>query len=299
MNNFFKILLIVVEVGAIAYIVIGFFLVLWQTRLIFLPSSVIEVTPDQLGLPYEDVWIPVPDAPSTEKIHGWWLPHPSATDVLLYLHGNGQNIGANIGQAQRYYQLGFSVLLIDYRGYGLSKGKFPHEAQVYQDAEAAWNYLVQHIEPQQIFLYGHSLGGAIAIDLAVRHSEAAGLIVEGTFTSMQDIVHLRPGYRLLPINWLLTQRFDSIRKIKSLQVPLLLIHGSDDLVVPASMSQVLYEAATVPKQILIVPGAGHNNVAAVGDTQYLEAVRRFRQLVQKAGGREQVTGNREQGTGDR
>ena len=245
-----------------------------------MPSSVIEFTPDALGLPYEDVWLPVGD--SGLKLHGWWLPHPSATDVLLYLHGNGKNIGANIGQAQRYYQLGFSVLLIDYRGYGLSQGKFPHEAQLYQDAEAAWNYLIQqNIKPQQIFLYGHSLGGAIAIDLVVRHPEAAGLIVEGTFTSMRDNAHRRRGYRLLPINWLLTQRFDSLRKIKSLQMPLLLIHGSEDLVVPASMSQILFEAATVPKQIFIVPGAGHNNVAAVGDAQYLEAVRHFRELVQQ------------------
>ena len=280
MTNFLKILLTIVEVGAIAYIAICLFMVWGQTRLIFMPSSLIEFTPDQLGLPYEDVWLPVGD--SGLKLHGWWLRHPAATDVLLYLHGNGKNIGANIGQAQRYYQLGCSVLLIDYRGYGRSQGKFPHEAQLYQDAEAAWNYLIQqNIKPQQIFLYGHSLGGAIAIDLAVRHPEAAGLIVEGTFTSMRDNAHRRRGYRLLPINWLLTQRFDSLRKIKSLQMPLLLIHGSEDLVVPASMSQILFEAATVPKQIFIVPGAGHNNVAAVGDAQYLEAVRHFRELVQQ------------------
>lgn len=280
MTNFLKTLLTVIEVGAIAYIAICLFMVFGQTRLIYMPSSVIEFTPDQLGLPYEDVWLPVGD--SGLKLHGWWLPNPAATDVLLYLHGNGQNIGANIGQAQRYYQSGFSVLLIDYRGYGRSQGKFPYEAQLYQDAEAAWNYLIQqNVKPQQIFLYGHSLGGAIAIDLAVRHPEAAGLIVEGTFTSMRDIAYLRREYRLLPINWLLTQRFDSLRKIKSLQMPLLLIHGSEDLVVPASMSQILFEAATVPKQILIVPGAGHNNVAAVGDTQYFDAVRHFRELVQQ------------------
>ncbi|MGF1480967.1 MAG: alpha/beta hydrolase [Cyanophyceae cyanobacterium] len=276
MSYLLRILLTVVGGGAIAYAALCTFMVVRQRQLIFLPVSALEQTPDALGIPYEEVWLPVTPEHS-ERIHGWWLANASTADVLLYLHGNSSNISVNLSQAQRYYQLGFSVLLIDYRGFGLSEGRFPSETQVYQDAQAAWEYLVQkrHIEPHRIFLYGHSLGGAIAIDLATRHPEAAGLIVEGTFTSMRDMAKYRRRFEWLPVNLLLTQRFDSIHKIKSLQTPLLLIHGSDDLVVPMHMSQDLYAAATGTKTLFIVPGAGHNNAASVGAAQYLQTVREF------------------------
>lgn len=279
MNHLLRILLTIASAIGAAYIAVCAYTFFVQKRLIFLPSTIIEVAPEKLGLEYEDVWLSVPDRNPVERIHGWWLP-AATSDVLLYLHGNGCNIGTNLNHAQRYRQLGFSVLLIDYRGYGRSDGS-PSEAQVYQDAQAAWNYLVQQrrVEPHNLFIYGHSLGGAIAIDLAVRNRAAAGLIVEGTFTSMLDIADYRGRYRWLPVNLLLTQRFDSLSKIQSLQIPLLLIHGDDDLVIPAQMSQVLFEAATVPKKLLLVPGAGHSNVASVSGDRYLQAVRDFRQLV--------------------
>ena len=280
MHYFLRLLFAVIGVGAAVYVAICISMFFGQKRLIFVPSKTIEITPEKLGLTYEEVWLSASNqAGGEERIHGWWLPTATA-DVLLYLHGNGCNMGSNLSHAQRFRQLGFSVLLIDYRGYGRSEGGFPNEAQVYQDAQVAWDYLVQQreIEPQNIFIYGHSLGGAIAIDLAVRNL-AAGLIVEGTFTSMLDMGSYRRQYNWLPINLLLTQRFDSLAKIKSIQLPLLLIHASDDLVVPAHMSQLLYEAAEVPKQLLLVPGAGHNNAASVGGDRYLQAVRDFYQLV--------------------
>jgi alpha-beta hydrolase superfamily lysophospholipase len=121
-----------------------------------------------------------------ERIHVWWIAAQPDAKVLLYLHGNGINMGAAVANAHQFHQLGFSVLLIDYRGYGRSEGSFPTETRVYQDAVTAWDYLVKQrqIQPSQIFLFGHSLGGAIAIDLAVQHPDAAGLIVESSFTSM-------------------------------------------------------------------------------------------------------------------
>lgn len=280
---FFKFLFDVAGVGAIAYLLLCISLLLWQNRLIFFPSSVIENTPDELGLAYSDVWLPVSTkAGSVKRLHGWWIPAPSPTsDVLLYLHGNGENIGANLEHAHRFHQLGFSVLLIDYRGYGRSEGKFPTEAQVYQDAQVAWDYLVQQrgIKPQHIFLYGHSLGGAIAIDLAVRNPEAAGLIVESSFTSLLDMVDHQGVYSLFPADLLLSQRFDSLSKIESLQMPLLLIHGTDDQIIPPRMSQVLFDAAIVPKKLFIVPYADHNNVGSVSGEQYFQTVRDFYQLV--------------------
>ncbi len=275
----FKLLLSVGILAAIAYPSICLFLFFQQTRLIFVPSAVIEKTPEFFNLPYEEVWLPVSVGKSkTEHIHGWWIKakQPNAK-VLLYLHGNGINIGANIAHARRFHQLGFSVLLIDYRGYGRSEGNFPNEMGVYQDSVTAWNYLVKQrqISPSHIFIYGHSLGGAIAIDLAVKQKEAAGLIVESSFTSIREVVAYRNWFWMFPIDLILTQRFESIQKIPKLKMPVLFIHGTADLSLPSFMSQKLYDAAPEPKQLIFVPDAGHNNVADVAGVQYLQWVDSF------------------------
>lgn len=264
---------------AVAYLSACLFVLFRQNRFIFLPSNTVEVTPEFYNLHYQDVWLPVTNrSGQVSQLHGWWIPAAGReTGVLLYLHGNGINIGANAAQAHLFYQLGFSVLLIDYRGYGRSDGGFPNEAKVYQDAEAAWNYLTQEreVRPQQIFLYGHSLGGAIAIDLAVQHPDAAALIVQSSFTSMRDMAKLKGWGRLFPINLLLTQRFASLSKVKSLKIPVLFIHGAEDFQVPAYMSQILYEKAPEPKQLFIFPNANHNNVAEIGGGDYLEVLQQF------------------------
>ncbi|WP_414565297.1 MULTISPECIES: alpha/beta hydrolase [unclassified Anabaena] len=279
----FKLLLMVEVVAITAYLAICVVLVVKQPRFIFFPSSVIEKTPEFFNLPYEEVWLPVPvSSGKVELVHGWWLKaqQPDAK-VLLYLHGNGINIGANIGHAKRFHQLGFSVLLIDYRGYGRSEGMFPNEKRVYEDAVIAWNYLTQEkqISPSRIFLYGHSLGGAIAIDLAVKHPEAAGLIVESSFTSIQDVVAYRNLFRIFPVNLLLNQRFESIKKVPQLKMPALFIHGTADTTVPSFMSQQLYSAAPEPKKLFLVPAADHNDTAVVAGVEYLQWVKSFVQQV--------------------
>jgi len=266
-------------VVAIAYLAACIYLYFQQTRFIFFPSSVIEVTPKAFNLKYQEVWIPVTAASGkVEKIHGWWIPaaKPNAK-VLLYLHGNGVNIGANAAHADRFHRMGFAVLIIDYRGYGLSEGSFPNETSVYLDAATAWDYLVKQrqIQPSDIFIYGHSLGGAIAINLAVQQPKAAGLIVESSFSSIQNVVNLRSQFKLFPVSFILNQRFDSISKVKDLRVPVLFIHGTDDFVVPDSMSRQLYAAAPEPKQLLIIPNAGHNDVAEVAGWQYFQTVEKF------------------------
>ncbi len=266
-------------VVAIAYLAACLYLYFQQTRFIFFPSSAIEVTPKAFNLKYQEVWIPVTAASGkVEKIHGWWIPaaKPNAK-VLLYLHGNGVNIGANAAHADRFHRMGFAVLIIDYRGYGLSEGSFPNETSVYLDAATAWNYLVKQrqIQPSDIFIYGHSLGGAIAINLAVQQPKAAGLIVESSFSSIQNVVNLRNQFRLFPVSFILNQRFDSISKVKNLRIPVLFIHGTDDFVVPVTMSEQLYATAPEPKQLLIVPNAGHNDVAEVAGWQYFKTVQKF------------------------
>jgi pimeloyl-ACP methyl ester carboxylesterase len=262
--------------AALATAYLGFCLALraWQTRLIFFPSSVVKATPAAVNLPYETVRLPVAGG----QVYGWWIASALAdSPVLLYLHGNSSNIGDLVGRASRFHQLGLSVLLIDYRGYGYSSTPFPNESRVYEDAEAAWLYLTQtrQIAPKQIFLYGQSLGGAIAIELATRHPEAAGVIVESSFTSMRAMVDSLSPYPLLPVDWILTQSFNSLAKVRSLRVPILLIHGTADREVPAQMSQDLFAAAPEPKQLLLIPQADHNNTVRLGGTRYLKTIEAF------------------------
>lgn len=274
--NTLKLLFFIGKLLPIAYIFSCILLFILQTRFIFQPTAIIQKTPDAFNIPYEEVWLPITNkSGKLEKLHGWWIPGNSPPQpplvrefkkgdfkkVLLYLHGRGFNIGANINQSYRFRQLGFSVLLIDYRGYGRSQGGFPNESQVYEDTETAYNYLVKQrkLSPSQIVLYGHSLGGAVAIELAIKHPEAAGLIVQSSFTSMADMIENNALMRIFPVRLLLTQKFDSLAKIPSLQMPVLFVHGTADPLIPATMSKILYAASSEPKEFLLVPNAKHNN----------------------------------------
>jgi uncharacterized protein len=252
------------------------FLYFRQAHFIFATERAIKVTPADFQLNYQNVYIPVTNRRGeTEKIHGWWIPHPNKeAKPLLYLHGNGITVGENAEHANRLHKLGFSVLLIDYRGFGRSEGEFPSESQVYEDAQAAWNYLVKQ-QTQKIFIYGHSLGGAVAVDLAIHHPEAAGLIVESSFTSILDLAAGYPWTQFFPMPLLLTQRFDSLAKVKDLKVPVLFIHGTSDRTIPFQMSQRLFAAAAAPKQLELVPKADHGNDAIVAGPRYLEVIRNF------------------------
>ena len=285
MNNLLlKGLLGSVGVGVIAYLSLCVALIWGQNRLILKPSFAISTNPNQLGMSYEDVWLPVttPEG-NIEKVHGWWInPNTYPEKVLLYLHGIGGNVSYNLSTVQTYYDQGYSILIIDYRGYGLSKGQFPREAEIYRDAQVAWDYLTQErqIKPQNIFIYGHSLGGAVAINLAVSQPDAAGVIVENTFSSMMDMVdHSGCIYQLFPSKLLLHQRFDSLGKLSSLQVPLLLIHGTSDRTVPHTMSETLFQSANVPKKLLLVEDADHNNISAISPEKYINSLQAFEKLV--------------------
>lgn len=263
----------VLAIGAIAYLVAGFTLFAAQRRVVFFPCQTIEATPSDYNLPYESVYIG-----EGETIHGWWLPSESPeAPVLLYFHGNGGNIGTNLPRAERFYAVGFSVFLIDYRGYGLSEGRFPSEERVYEDAETAWQYLVEQrkIPPEKILVFGHSLGGAIALELANRQPQIPALVIEGSFTSILKMATYRGRYNWLPVNWLLTQRFNSKQKLSSLQMPIFFIHGTEDPVVPYQMSQELYQASAGEKELWLIEGAGHHNVAQVAGEAYEQKIWEF------------------------
>ncbi len=265
---------------SIAYLAVCLVVYFQQPKYIYAPSHVIEKTPALYNLAFDEVWLPTTN--KNERIHGWWIGsnHPDGR-VLLYLHGNALNVGANVYAASGFQKAGFSVLLIDYRGFGRSEGRFPNEKRIYEDAQTAWNYLVQRkIAPSQIYIYGHSLGGAVAIDLAVKHPQAAGLIVESSFTSVQRVITAQKLFKFFPVKLLLTQKFESINKVPHLKMPVLFIHGIDDSTIPAFMSKELYAAAPRPKELILVPGASHNNVGEIAPSKYLKAVYSFIEVVE-------------------
>jgi pimeloyl-ACP methyl ester carboxylesterase len=257
-----------------------------QRELIFRPVREVADTPADRGIAYEDVWLTVPriSGDGDERVHGWWMPagDPRAPS-LLYLHGTRWSLGHHVQRIEQWRALGFSVLAIDYRGFGRSDGDLPSEDQAYADAQAAWEHLrLREPDARRRFIYGHSLGGAVAIDLAARNRDAAGLIVESTFTSMRDMAE-RAGYDRATASLVLTQRFDSLTKIGRVSVPLMLIHGTGDRYVPAEMSERLYQAAPEPKLLLLVEGAGHRDAFAVAFGRNPRAVRDFIRLARASG----------------
>ncbi len=249
--------------------------VYWQqARFIFVPSDKITDTPAKFGKSYEEVWLPM--QPSG-RLYGWWVP-VKGTKTLLYLHGSGANIGLDAKHVNRFNDMGLSVFSFDYRGYGKSEGAFPSETAVYADAQRAWNYLTQErkIPSKDIFIYGHSLGGAIAIDLATHHPDAAGLIVQSSFTSGVDMARNDFWTAIFPADLLLRQRFDSIHKVPNIKLPVLFMHGTADQRIPASMSDRLFAASgSTQKQLHTFPGADHNDVAQIAGPAYTKAVMNF------------------------
>ena len=228
-------------------------------------------------LPLEDVWFQAADE---TRIFGWYVQVSAEAPVLLWCHGNAGNITHRLGNLARLFQLGLSVFLFDYRGYGRSHGQ-PSEAGLYQDALAAHAYLttVRRIGPQRLVVFGRSLGSAVAGHV-VSQRLVAGLILESSFPSVAHMA--RTHYFGLPAHWLLRARFDLVSSLKDVKIPLLVIHGDRDRIVPIQLGQVVYEGARTPKKAFyLVSGAGHNDVTIVGGRQYFKRIKDFIALVSR------------------
>jgi fermentation-respiration switch protein FrsA (DUF1100 family) len=217
-----------------------------------------------------------------ENIHGWWWPaERKNAPAILYLHGVRWNLTGQLFRIQQLRALGYSVLAIDYRGFGKSHGELPSEASVYEDARIAWERLeVLQPDPSLRLIYGHSLGGAVAVDLAAQlgqqvekdgKARVRGLVIESTFTSLGDVATAMANTSL-PVRWLLSQKFDSIDKIGEINMPLLIVHGAADRYVPPRFSEQLFNAAREPKRLLLVPGATHNNSMSLAGKHYRQAL---------------------------
>jgi len=236
----------------------------------------------------QDVWIDFQSSVTGEpaRLHGLWLgaePASADTPVMLYLHGARYNVAGSAPRIRRMHELGFSVLAVDYRGFGKSSKGLPSEASAREDARAAWLWLAARHPQQQRYIFGHSLGGAIGIDLAAYAKDEAGTIVEGTFTSISDVVSsFKWGW--LPVAPFITQRFEAIRKVKDIGAPLLVVHGANDSLINPTLGRKLYEAATVPKQFVLVEGGSHHSTNSIGQVQYSTALSQlFRMTPPSAG----------------
>jgi alpha-beta hydrolase superfamily lysophospholipase len=250
-----------------------------QRAWIFQPSDRSWGHTAELARDMQDVWIEF-DSKVTEapvKLHGLWLPavdRPDTAPVLLYLHGARWNVAGSAPRIRRMHELGFSVLAIDYRGFGKSSQVLPSEEMAYEDARAAWDWLARHHPQRQRYIFGHSLGGAIAIDLASHVEDEQGTIVEGTFTSIPDVASsMKWGW--LPVGPLITQRFEAVRKVDKVGSPLLVVHGANDALIPSDLGRRLYEAATGKKRFVLVEGGSHFSTMSLGQPQYREALKDF------------------------
>jgi len=237
-------------------------------RVIFQPTPGVDITPEQLGIAGEEVFVHTEDG---VRVHAFWLPAPGATRAILFLHGNAGNASHRLPNAAQLAALDAHVLLADYRGYGRSEGR-PSERGVYADARAALAHLTDErgVPEERVVVFGRSLGGGVAVDLA-RGRALAGLILESTFTSITDVARASFG----PLAGVLGRRFDSASKVGELRCPLLFFHGDRDTIVPYELGRQLFEQAPEPKNFETLHGAGHNDTVEVGGRPYFERIRRF------------------------
>jgi fermentation-respiration switch protein FrsA (DUF1100 family) len=251
----------------------------FQDHLLFQPSSRLLATPDDAGMPYETVHLDTEDG---ETLHGWWIParnvsretssDTSGTNTLLFFHGNAGNISGRLESVRQFHRLGLNVLIVDYRGYGQSTGS-PTEEGIYRDAEACWRYLVEtkRIAPQEVVVFGRSMGGGPATWLAAREKPGA-VILESVFTNVPDVgAH---HYSFLPVRALATNQFDNESRVAEIDAPKLVIHSRQDQVVPFELGRRVYEAAAEPKQFLEIDG-GHNDGFLVSADRYLRTIDDF------------------------
>jgi len=240
-----------------------------QPAMIFFPERKLVATPADWGLEYQDVSLETEDA---VRLHGWFIPHRDSSRVVLFLHGNAGNISHRRDSVAIFHRLGLNVLIFDYRGYGNSQGK-PSEGGLYADAHAAWQYLVREkgFVPSQITIFGRSLGGAVAGQLAAQVQPGA-VILESTFSSARDMANaVFPALsRLVPMRF----DFATVERIKQVTSPVLVIHSEEDEIIPFRLGQRVYRAANSPKTLLKIHG-GHNGGFLSSQPAYEQALGEF------------------------
>lgn len=255
----------------VAYAAISLLAYLYAESVLFQPPR-----PSYRGERVPFTRVPVGDGDSVAVQH---LPHPGAELTILFSHGNAEDLGHGQDFLRALHAAGFTVLAYDYRGYGRSTARRPNEARAIEDAEAVYRYAVEElgIPPDRLILHGRSLGAGPTLELATRHP-SAGVVLESAFTSTYRVITRAP---LLPFD-----RFPNLLRVRSLEVPVLVIHGTRDRAIPVSHGRALFSAAREPKRALWVEGAGHNDLVRVAGRAYIDEIVEFaRDARQRAAGR--------------
>jgi len=261
----YSILFILVSV----WVLLSLLLYLFQPKFIYFPQSEIDYTPDMAGLLYEDIYFKTED---DVLLNGWFIPVEDAKNTLLFFHGNGGNISHRLESLKIFHEIGLSVFIIDYRGYGQSQG-IPSEQGTYRDAEAAWQYLAETrgISDEDIIIFGRSMGGAVATWLASRYTPNL-LILESTFTSIADVA--KHYYPYLPTHLLTRIKYASVDRIKDIHSPILISHSQTDEIIPYKYGRALFEKAQAPKIFLELKG-GHNDGFITTGPSYIQGLENF------------------------
>ena len=235
-----------------------------QPNMIFYPMRELYQTPADWGLDHEDITLNTAD---NVQLHGWYIPARQSEQVLLFFHGNAGNISHRRDSIELFHRLGLNVFIIDYRGFGNSKGT-PDEQGLYQDAAAAWEYLSAEkgFASNQILIFGRSLGGAVAARLA-SGVQARGLILESTFSSARDFA--KAAFPLLSRLVLTRYDFNTTENIQRVNYPVLVLHSPDDEIMPFQLGEKVFQAAHQPKHFVRMQG-GHN-------TGFLQSQPRYEQ----------------------
>ena len=262
-----------VAVGAVIGVVLHQMSIL-DRFMVYFPSRQLHTTPAEVGLEYSDVYLTTEDG---IRIHSWHVPGKSNT-TLLWLHGNAGNISHRVNNIAALNRLtGLGVLIVDYRGYGLSEGS-PSEPGLYADAEAGFDYLESELglDPvEDIVLFGRSLGVGVAAETATRHAVRC-VILESGFTSTIDMARAtRPEWLVRALMPFVGARYDTLSKIGNIKSPVMIVHGDRDDIVPFHMAEQLFEAARDPKRFHAVRGAMHNDVYKRGGAAYFNALSEF------------------------
>lgn len=261
--------------------ILGILVVVWiiitaaayffQGKLVYFPTHTIEAYPSDVGLVYDSIDFSTSDG---IRLHGWYVPveDEDAADVVLFCHGNGGNISHRLDTLRIVNDLGLSIFLFDYRGYGKSAGK-PTEEGTALDAAAAWDFLTSEkgFSPDRIICWGRSLGGAVAARQAAAEKPKA-CILESTFTSVPDMG--AKAYPFLPVRMLARFRYNTVRHVQNIQCPILIIHSPQDDIVPYEFGKKVFAVAPEPKQFLQISG-DHNTGYIVSEADYKAGLTKY------------------------